>query len=345
MPSRELLLEQWLLQQLSADTLALQVVSGDASFRRYFRVTLPGLSTTLIAVDSPPDKESNAEFVQIARVLFAKGFGVPEVKALDMAQGFLLLSDLGKRLLLPELNEQTVGRHYGNAMQTLLALQGRIKQADLPLPHYDSKRLQAEMALFSEWFIPRYLEYTLKPDQQQILQNAFQCLTDSALEQPLVFVHRDYHARNLMLLDNDQQAMIDFQDAVWGPMTYDLVSVLRDCYVRWPRQQTLGWASDYFHAAASAGLVPENCTEARFLRWFEWMGVQRHLKATGIFARLNYRDQKPVYLGDIPRTYSYMLETTAAYPELAAMNRVLKALAELLLIKNPAAQPWLQAFL
>lgn len=345
MSSREYLLQQWLLAQLHIEALDLQVVSGDASFRRYFRIRLPGQNTSLIAVDSPPDKESNAEFVQIARTLFAKGFAVPEVKALDMEQGFLLLSDLGNRLLLPELNEGTVNDHYQQAMQTLVALQSHVKTTDLTLPLYDGKRLHAEMALFTEWFIPHYLEYPLKPDQQQTLQNAFDCLANSALEQPVVFVHRDYHARNLMLLDNQQLAMIDFQDAVWGPMTYDLVSVLRDCYVRWPRQQTLAWASDYFRAAVAAGLLPASCTEGQFLRWFEWMGVQRHLKATGIFARLNFRDHKPVYLGDIPRTYSYMLETTAAYPELAAMNSLLKDLAAVLVVKNPKALPWLETFL
>lgn len=345
MPSRELQLQQWLLQQTNVDTLTLQSVSGDASFRHYFRVTWPGQSTPLIAVDSPPDKESNEEFVQIARVLFAKGFGVPEVKSLDLNQGFLLLSDLGNRLLLPELNESTVNDHYQQAMRVLLDLQSRVKTTDLTLPLYDGNRLHAEMALFTEWFIPHYLEYPLKPDQQQVLQNAFDCLVNSALEQPVVFVHRDYHARNLMLLDNQQLAMIDFQDAVWGPMTYDLVSVLRDCYVRWPRQQTLAWASVYYHAAVASGLLPASCTEGQFLRWFEWMGVQRHLKATGIFARLNYRDHKPVYLGDIPRTYSYMLETTAAYPELAAMNSLLKELAAVLVDKNPKALSWLQTFL
>lgn len=347
MQARALLLQQWVAEQLGAGTISLQSVSGDASFRRYFRVSLPlnNSVTTLIAVDSPPDKESNPEFIRIAQILFAKGFFVPEIKAVDVAQGFMLLSDLGDRLLLPELNEDNVEQHYQTAMSTLLRLQGTIKPDDLSLPQYDQSRLLSEMTLFTDWFIPCYLEYTLSPGQAQDVRQGFQLLAASALEQPVVFVHRDYHARNLMVLEAGQQAMIDFQDALWGPVTYDLVSVLRDCYVRWPRERTLHWARNYFAEASKIGLLPSACTESQFIQWFEWMGVQRHLKATGIFARLNYRDHKPVYLGDIPRTYSYMLEVTAAYPELASLHRVLLTLARHLMIKNPTAATWLQALL
>jgi aminoglycoside/choline kinase family phosphotransferase len=347
MQARMLLLQQWVAEQLGAGTISLKAVSGDASFRRYFRVSLPlnNSVTTLIAVDSPPDKESNPEFIRIAQILFAKGFFVPEIKAVDVAQGFMLLSDLGDRLLLPELNEDNVDQHYQAAMSTLLRLQGTIKPDELSLPQYEQSRLLSEMTLFTDWFIPCYLEYTLSPGQAQDVRQGFQLLAASALEQPVVFVHRDYHARNLMVLETGQQAMIDFQDAVWGPVTYDLVSILRDCYVRWPRERTLHWARNYLVEAKKIGLLPLACTELQFVQWFEWMGVQRHLKATGIFARLNYRDHKPVYLSDIPRTYSYMLEVTAAYPELASLHRVLLTLAHHLMIKNPTAATWLKTLL
>lgn len=347
MQTRAFLLQQWVAEQLGSGEIALQSVSGDASFRRYFRVNLPSNNavTSLIAVDSPPDKENNQDFIHIAQTLFAKGFFVPEIKAVDIAQGFMLLSDLGDRLLLSELNEDNVEQHYQTAMSSLLRLQSTIKPEELSLPQYDQSRLLSEMTLFTDWFIPCYLEYTLSPGQARDVQQGFQLLAASALEQPTVFVHRDYHARNLMLLETGQQAMIDFQDALWGPVTYDLVSILRDCYVRWPRERSLHWAKQYFAEASKIGLLPSACTELQFVQWFEWMGVQRHLKATGIFARLNYRDHKPVYLGDIPRTYSYMLEVTAAYPELASLHRVLLTLARHLMIKNPTAVTCLQALL
>ncbi|MBL4608711.1 MAG: phosphotransferase [Pseudomonadales bacterium] len=346
MESRELLLQKWVSEQLGYDLAQLQTVSGDASFRRYFRAETGDADSakTVIAVDSPPETENNPDFIRIARCLVNNGFNAPNILAVDEVRGFMLLSDLGDRLLLPELNARSVEQQYGIAMETLRALQSQLKPEALPLPLYDQARLMDEMALFSDWFVPRYLGYTLSGDQQGMMLKAYGKLAKSALSQPEVFVHRDYHARNIMLLEDNKQGLIDLQDAVWGPITYDLVSLLRDCYVRWPREQTLAWASDYFNQAQAAGLLDTTWTEAGFLQCFEWMGMQRHFKAVGIFSRLNYRDNKPVYLGDIPRTYSYLLEVSAAYEELADLHGVLKDLAILLMDKNPDAvellKPW-----
>ena len=344
MISRDVLFQQWVAGQLGLEEVVLEVVSGDASFRHYFRAKLPvaGDAGTVIAVDSPPEKENNEDFLRIARCLVAHGFHAPEIVAVDVQRGFMLLSDLGDRLLLPELNENTVESHYGVAMETLLALQKELKPEALPLPHYDDKRLMDEMALFSDWFIRCHLDYALNPEQEKTLQDGYELLAKSALAQPQVFVHRDYHARNIMLLEDKRQGLIDFQDAVWGPMTYDLVSLLRDCYVRWPREQSLSWAAAYFRQAQERALLPAEYQEVNFLQEFEWMGAQRHLKAIGIFSRLNHRDNKPVYLGDIPRTYSYLLEVSSAYPELAAMQEVLKELALCLMNKTPSAKTFFE---
>lgn len=339
MISRELLLQQWVAEHLGQNHVVLQTVSGDASFRRYFRAETGRVQgpSSVIAVDSPPEKENNEDFIRIARCLVDHGFNAPEVMAVDVSRGFMLLSDLGDRLLLPELNSLSVEKHYAVAMETLRALQSQLKPGELPLPSYDHTRLMGEMALFSDWFIPRYLDYTLAAEQEAVLLHGYALLAQSALAQPQVFVHRDYHARNIMLLEDNKQGLIDFQDAVWGPITYDLVSLLRDCYMRWPREQTLAWASAYFHQAKEVGLLDAQYSEVDFLQAFEWMGMQRHFKAVGIFSRLNYRDDKPVYLGDIPRTYSYLLEVSAAYEELAALHAVLKDLAVCLMDKNPDA--------
>lgn len=347
MISRELLLQQWVAKQLGLDHVVLQTVSGDASFRRYFRAETANAQglRTVIAVDSPPEKENNEDFIRIARCLTDHGFNAPEIMAVDASRGFMLLSDLGDRLLLPELSSLSVEKHYTVAMEVLQALQSQLTPQALPLPSYDHARLMDEMALFSDWFVPRYLGYTLAVEQEAALLHAYELLAQSALAQPQVFVHRDYHARNIMLLEENKQGLIDFQDAVWGPISYDLVSLLRDCYVRWPREQTLAWAAGYFHQAQKVGLLDAQCSEADFLQYFEWMGMQRHFKAVGIFSRLNYRDDKPVYLGDIPRTYSYLLEVSAVYDELAALHAVLKDLAVCLIEKNTDAAPLLEPLL
>ena len=332
----------------------LEMISGDASFRQYYRLTVN--NSTLIAVDAPPETEDNPAFVAIAEALLRAGISAPLPHAYDMKQGFLLLSDLGDQQLLGLLNQDSVDTYYHKAIQSLILMQ-KIPASDyrhsntdstengwsFSCPDYDHKRLHDEMHLFSNWFLPRYLELHLDSTDCETLTRTYEILAQSALEQPGVFVHRDYHSRNIMVLGDGQLSMIDFQDGVMGPITYDLVSLLKDCYVSWPVEQVQKWAEDYRKEAVKAGLLTENAgneefSKAQFFKWFDWMGVQRHLKAIGIFARLNIRDGKPGYLKDIPRTFNYILEVGRRYPELEPLHRFLvnKVLPELMKV-NPDA--------
>jgi len=292
----------------------LDVVSGDASFRRYFRLRHQGHSW--ICVDAPPDKEDNPRFVRIACAWHEHGVHVPAVLATDFEQGFMLLEDFGDRLLWPAVHdgagEAVVLDLYSQAQKELLAIQ------QLPvtgLPAYDDVLLRQEMALFPDWLCEQQLGLTLTDECKAVMQRAFDLLVDNALAQPTVAVHRDYHSRNLMLCAGDRIGVIDFQDAVAGPLTYDLVSLLRDCYVRWPSAWVDTLVSDYYQAAVNAGLYKGSLEE--FQRHFDLMGMQRHLKAAGIFARLNIRDGKPGYLADIPNTCTYLREVAGRYPEFA----------------------------
>lgn len=310
-------LQQWCLQQLQlppGEQPALDVVSGDASFRKYYRMALPR-GGSVIAVHAPPDKEDNDAFVKVQQLLSAHAVCVPELLAWDRERGFLLLSDFGDRLLLPELNGNTVDGYYRQALEELLKLQ-TVNEAAEALPPYDSDRLLAEMQLFPEWFVSRLLGYPLSDGERDMLQRLFAKFIDSALEQPQVLVHRDFHSRNIMLLDDGRLGLIDFQDAVFGPITYDLVSLLRDCYVHWPEQQVRGWALAYRDRACEQQLMPSVSDEV-FLRWFDWMGLQRHIKVLGIFARLWLRDGKQGYLRDLPLVIHYTLSVAGRYPECA----------------------------
>jgi len=273
-------------------------------------------------MDAPPDREDCRPFVYISRLLRDLGLHVPEILAEDTAQGFLLLSDLGSRLYLDELNEANVDRLYGDALGALATLQG-CGPADGRLPRYDRKLLLAEMSLFRDWLLGTHLEMTLNDSERQRLEESFELLVANALEQPVVCVHRDFHSRNLMVSDHHNPGILDYQDAVIGPVTYDLVSLLRDCYIDWPRSRVEGWALGYYELARQTGILrPGDADETGFLRWFDLMGVQRHLKAAGIFARLNHRDGKPGYLADIPRTLGYVQAVCQRYPELADLARI-----------------------
>lgn len=313
-------LEQW-LNSLGYHDYQLEPASADASFRRYFRIRHAG--TRFIVMDAPPEQEDTGPFIRVAELLADAGLHVPRIQARDTGQGFLQLSDLGSELYLSVLDAQRVGPLYADALDALLHLQ----QHPVPdwLPDYDRLLLLQEMQLFAHWYLQRHLGLELDAQQQRVLQASFEHLADVALAQPQVIVHRDYHSRNLLLSDPNP-GVIDFQDAVLGPVTYDPVSLLRDCYIAWPRAQVEQWVRDYHHQAQLVGILDQSLDEAQFLRWFDLMGVQRHLKASGIFARLNYRDAKPGYLADIPRTLGYVLEVVAAYPELAAFNELLHAL-------------------
>jgi N-acetylmuramate 1-kinase len=312
-------LTAWAARVLDDPRCAIRPASADASFRRYFRVT-DGNGASFIAMDAPPDREDSRPYVRIARRLRALGLNVPEIVAEDLSQGFLLITDLGDRLYLQALNESTVEPLYADALAALLRLQSGTADDNTFLPPYDAALLQREMELFREWYLGRHLELEPSAEQHALLDGAFASLTASALEQPTVWVHRDYHSRNLMVTPYANPGILDFQDAVQGPITYDLVSLLRDCYIAWPRERVEGWARRHLAAARTAGLAV-SADDVQFLRWFDWMGVQRHLKAIGIFARLNHRDGKPGYLKDIPRTLGYVVDVTERYPELRPLHR------------------------
>lgn len=313
-------LTDWIKRILNRSDLALRPASADASFRRYFRVCFGDES--YIVVDAPPDKEDMGPFIRIAGRFGALGLNVPRVLAHDAAQGFAVITDLGDRLYLDHLSGTTVDRLYRDALGALVVLQAGTCAPDDFLPDYDADLLHREMELFREWYLGRHLGLRLTAVQHRVLDGAFALLVDSALAQPRVWVHRDYHARNLMLTDVNNPGILDFQDAVRGPVTYDLVSLLRDCYVAWPSARVWDWVKTYLALARQSG-IPVGDDEQLFNRWFDWMGMQRHLKATGIFARLKHRDGKPVYINDIPRTLRYVHQVSAAYPELDSLRALL----------------------
>ena len=312
-------LKQWLTESVGLPSFSIEPASSDASFRRYFRVSFDG--QTRIAMDAPPQKEDSAPFVRLARRLFECGLNVPEVLAEDLDQGFVLLSDLGSQHYLDVLNAQNVERLYGDALGALITLQACGPHED-ELPPYDRELLLTEMKLFRDWYLGTHKGVNLSADDQKSLDAVFEVLVANALEQPQVAVHRDYHSRNLMVCDHNP-GILDFQDAVFGPMTYDLVSLLRDCYIAWPRDAIEAWVQNYHELALDSGILRQPCSE-QFLRWFDLMGVQRHLKASGIFARLNHRDGKPGYLQDIPRTLAYVREVAGRYPELKFLSELLQ---------------------
>ena len=313
-------IQDWVRRRLDWPDAVLEPASADASFRRYFRVQQGGAS--YIVMDAPPEKEDCGPFIHVTELFLAVGLHVPEILAKDLDQGLLLLSDLGSRLYLDALDETSVDRLYGDALGALATLQSCCP-LDSGLPSYSRDLLMFEMSLFRDWLIGTHLGLELDARQQDALQRSFEALTCSALEQPSVCVHRDYHSRNLMVSARHNPGILDYQDAVIGPLTYDLVSLLRDCYIAWPRERVEAWVTGYFELAQQTGsLRPGQADERTFLRWFDWMGVQRHLKAAGIFARLNHRDGKSGYLKDIPRTLGYVTEVCSRYPELEALGGI-----------------------
>lgn len=311
-------LRQWTRQQLDWPDIKLTPASGDASFRRYFRVQEDDVS--YILMDAPPGKENCGSFVHVTELLLGLGLHVPKILARNLEQGFLMLSDLGSSLYLDELNENTAGRLYGDALGALAALQSCDPDSS-GLPLYDRELLLFEMSLYRDWLIGTHLNIRLDQSQHQELQRSCELLADSALQQVMVCVHRDFHSRNLMVSAHHNPGILDYQDAVIGPVTYDLVSLLRDCYISWPTQRVEDWVMGYFELAQQTGILrPDRVDERQFLKWFDWMGVQRHLKAAGIFARLNHRDGKPGYLKDIPRTLAYVSDVCSRYGELSELG-------------------------
>ena len=316
------LLRHWLEEGLGWQGSALAPASADASFRRYFRVTRP--DGTFVAMDAPPDKEDVGPYLAVAGMLAETGVNAPRVIARNARDGFLLLTDLGSVTYLAALEERSrAGELYSDAIEALVRIQARGAAHAAELPPYDEKLLRFEMSLFPDWLLARHLGLELSAAERKMLAESFDRLVAAALEQPRVFVHRDYHSRNLMVCEDSNPGILDFQDAVRGPVTYDLVSLLRDCYVAWPQERVVGWALE-FRARAGAAGVDAGDDEETFLRWFDLMGVQRHLKASGIFARLWHRDGKPGYLPDVPRTLAYIEQACARHAEFAALGELVR---------------------
>lgn len=309
-------LSDWLQHEVKLPWERIVPASGDASFRRYFRVYSAGRS--LIAMDAPPPMEDVRPYVQVTRLLQPTGVTVPKLYAVDEDRGFALVSDLGTTCYRDELAPESADRLYHGAIEALTRFQHAVDIRWCGRPPYSEELLRRELGLFREWFLERWSELRLDAAEEALLEETASVLVQSALEQPKVFVHRDYHSRNLMVCaEGRNPGILDFQDAVIGPLTYDLVSLLRDCYVSWPQSRVDRWVCCYLETAQRRGLsIP--CGEAQFRRWFDLMGMQRHLKAIGIFARLALRDGKTSYLGDIPRTLKYLTEVCARYEEFQA---------------------------
>ena len=313
---RQKLLEAWLRDHFPDKPFTLEPASEDASFRRYFRAIFA--NSSLIVMDAPPAHEDCRPFVRVAQIFGEAGVNLPRVISQDLERGFLLLSDLGNTTYLETLNESNADALYGDAVDALI----KIQLASRPgvLPEYDEALLRREMGLFPEWYLGRHLGAEPGEKQAAILEQVFSCLVKNNLSQPKVYVHRDYHSRNLMLTDPNP-GILDFQDAVYGPITYDLVSLFRDAYIAWEEERVLDWVIRYWEKARKAGL-PVTSDFAGFYRDFEWMGAQRQLKVVGIFSRLHHRDGKARYLDDIPLVLAYLKRTCARYAELSPVLRL-----------------------
>jgi aminoglycoside/choline kinase family phosphotransferase len=317
---RLLLLTRWIGQFPDFDARTIEVASADASFRRYFRLRRHD-GHNWIAMDAPPDREDLATYLRVASLLEGSGVHVPHVLAADTGQGFALIEDLGTTPLLAVLRGSAQGAgHYADALDMLARLQLHGDAASRSLPPYDHATLVREMQLLPDWYC-RHLDLELTAAETQLLTATFEWLAARAGEQPLVFVHRDYHSRNLMVTSERSPGVIDFQDALRGPVGYDLASILKDCYIEWPRAQVVQWVNEYrarLLAGGAAGRQLAGESAGQFLAWFDLIGLQRHIKVLGIFARLFWRDGKTGYLADLPRTLRYAQQAARLFPELAA---------------------------
>ena len=320
--ARRALIQDWVSGSLKLHPEKIEPASSDASFRRYFRVTERS-GRTFIVMDAPPGKEDVRPYLKVTGLLEGVGVHVPHVHEQDVEQGLLLLEDLGSTQYLSRLNAgDDPDSLYGDALHALAAIQVKGGEAAAELAPYNREALMREMSLLPEWFY-RHLGFTAAAADQAVISTAFEFLVTEALAQPQVFVHRDYHSRNLMVTRDRNPGVIDFQDAVCGPIGYDLVSLLKDCYISWPRDRVERWVSSYRDLLASKGArVGRDARE--FLRWFDLIGVQRHIKVLGIFARLWYRDGKNGYLRDLPLTLEYVRDTCGRYPELADLSRLVE---------------------
>jgi aminoglycoside/choline kinase family phosphotransferase len=337
---RHAALSHFVAEALADPVASIAPASADASFRSYWRVTLAD-GRTRIVMDAPPDKENVEPWLDVGTRLHRAGLHVPEVHAVDREQGFILMEDLGTRAYLPELNATTADALYADALDALLRMQTRVDPGGLP--PFDEAFLRMELGLMPEWFLERHLGLEPSPAQRATIDAAFDALVAAAREQPQGFMHRDYHSRNLMVVGNrasgpgtgDRQpqeaeallanpGIIDFQGAVVGPITYDLASLLRDCYVAWEPERVEGWLESHRRRLVHAHLLDTRVDAATFRRWFDLAGLQRHVKVLGLFCRLCYRDGKPQYLGDLPLVWRYVISVARAHAQLAPLAELLE---------------------
>lgn len=309
-------LGHWARRSLSSEDLKITPASADASFRRYFRVHKG--QDTFIAMDAPPEKEDVRPFIKVANLLHGAGVHVPQVVDQDIENGYLLLTDLGTQTFLDVLNESNADELFSSAIDALIKWQAA-SQPEV-LPPYDEALLRRELSLFPDWYVAKHLNLSLTDKQQAVLEQMFSLIIRNNLSQASVFVHRDYMPRNLMI-STPNPGVLDFQDAVYGPISYDVASLFRDAFISWPEARMIDWVVRYWQRARHAGLpVPEDF--AQFYRDVEWMGLQRHLKVLGIFARINYRDGKPKYLADTPRFIQYVRQVGERYDELRPLMKL-----------------------
>jgi len=321
------LVASWVRGALGSDRFTLAPASADASFRRYFRIrpeTPWRAHSSLIAMDAPPPMEDCRPYMQVAKLLAEAGVHAPEVLAADLERGFLLLTDLGARTYLEALDPSSAPALYADAIDSLLLWQCATREDTLR--SYDEALLARELALFPDWYVGKHLGRALSPAQSRTLADAFRSIVGHNLAEPRVYVHRDYHSRNLMVSEPNP-GVLDFQDAVLGPITYDLVSLLRDAYIEWDEERQIDWAVRYWERARKRDL-PVRRDFAEFWRDFEWMGVQRQLKVLGIFARLYHRDGKAAYLDDMPRVMAYLRGACARYAALAPLAALIDELED-----------------
>jgi len=311
------LVHDWLARQFPGRPLSVAPASADASFRRYFRITFDD-GLTRIVMDAPPEHEDCRPFVHVAGLLHEAGVHAPEILAQDLDRGLLLLTDLGSTTYLDALDASNADVLFRDALDALVKWQ--LASRPDALPPYDEALLRRELNLFPDWYVARHLGSPLTAPQQEVLEQVQALLLQNILAQPRVFVHRDYMPRNLMVCEHNP-GVLDFQDAVHGPISYDVASLFRDAFISWEEERVLDWSVRYWEKARRAGL-PVDADFGAFYRDLEWMGLQRHLKVLGIFARINYRDGKPKYLADTPRFVNYVRNTAARYAQLAPLARL-----------------------
>lgn len=308
----------WVQKEFNYFNITLIPIPGDASFREYFRVK--NNNNSFIVMDASLELENNISFVAIAQEFMKRRIKVPIIYSVNLSDGFLLMEDFGNRILLNELNKLTADHFYHKAMESLLKIANCKEVPNYHIPIFDSNEIKKELFGFETWFLEKYIQIDNFP--LNVLNSTFNLLIESAEKQPQVCIHRDYHSRNLMVLNDDSIGVLDFQDASFGPLTYDLVSLLRDCYITWPRKKVINWALNFSRKLKEQKLLFK-CSDEQFIKWFDLMGIQRHLKALFIFARKYLRDNSKLFLKYIPRTLNYILTISKYYKEFSFFNKKL----------------------